>query len=52
MVTNIIISDWKNSANTRKLQETDLTTYTRTCTGAKLTLTGTGSNDTTELQTR
>ena len=36
----------------RKLQETDLTIVTRTCTGTKLTFTGTGSNDTTELQTR
>ena len=36
--------------DTRKLQETDLTTFTRTCIGAKLTFTG--SNDMTELQTR
>ena len=38
--------------DTRKLQETELTTCTQTCTGAKLTFTGTGSNDMTELQTR
>ena len=36
--------------DTRKLQETDLTTFTRTCICAKLTFTG--SNDMTELQTR
>ena len=38
--------------DTRKLQEADLTTFTRTCIGAKLTFTGIGSNDMTELQTR
>ena len=38
--------------NTRKLQETDLITFTDTCTGAKLTFTGTGSNNKPELQTR
>ena len=30
--------------DTRKLQETDLTKFTRTCIGAKLTFTGTGLN--------
>ena len=35
-----------------KLQETDLTMFTRTCIGAKLTFTGTGLNNMTELQTR
>ena len=34
--------------DTRKLQET----FTSTCIGAKLTFTGTGSNNMTELQTR
>ena len=38
--------------DTRKLQETDLSTFTRTCIGAKLTFTGAGSNNMTELQTR
>ena len=38
--------------DTSKLQETYLTTRTRTCIGAKLTFTDTGSNDMTELQTR
>ena len=38
--------------DTSKLQETDLTTFTRTCVGTKLTFTGTGSNNMTELQTR
>ena len=38
--------------DTRKLQETDLTTFKPTCIGAKLTFTGTGLNDMTELQTR
>ena len=38
--------------DTSKLQETYLTTCTRTCIGAKLTFTDTGSNDMTELQTR
>ena len=36
--------------DTRKLQETDLTTFTRTCLGAKHTFTGTGLNDMTWLQ--
>ena len=36
----------------RKLQETDLTTFTHTCTVGKLTFAGTGSNYMTELQTR
>ena len=31
--------------DTRKLQETDLTTFTRTCRGAKLIFTGTGCSD-------
>ena len=31
--------------DTRKLQETDLTTFTRTCLGAKHTFTGTGLNN-------
>ena len=35
--------------DTRKLQEKDLTTLTRTCIGAKLTFTGTGLNNMTEL---
>ena len=34
-----------------KLQETDLATFTRTCVGAKLSFTGAGSNNMTELQT-
>ena len=38
--------------DTRELPEKDLTSFTRTCIGAKLTFTGTGSNDMTELQTR
>ena len=38
--------------DTGKLQETDLTTFTCTCIAAKLTFTGTGSNNMTELQTR
>ena len=37
--------------DTRKLQQMDVTTFTRTCIGAKLTFTGTGLNDMTELQT-
>ena len=37
--------------DTRKLQETDLTTFTHTYIGAKLTFTGTGLNNMTELQT-
>ena len=35
--------------DTRKLQEKDLTTFTRTWIGAKLTFTGTGLNNMTEL---
>ena len=35
-----------------KLQETDLTMFTCTCIGAKLTFTATDSSDMTELQTR
>ena len=31
--------------DTRKLQETNLTTFTRTCRGAKLIFTGTGCSD-------
>ena len=38
--------------DTLKLQETDLTMFTRTCIGAKLTFIGTGLNNMTELQTR
>ena len=38
--------------DTRKLQETDLTTFTRTCIGAKLTFTGTGLNNLTKLKAR
>lgn len=38
--------------DSRKLKETDLTAVTRTCIGAKLTVTGTGFNDMAELQTR
>ena len=34
--------------DTRKLQETNLTTFTRTCIGAKFTFTGTGLNDMTD----
>ena len=37
--------------DTRKLQQTDVTTFTSTCIGAKVTFTGTGLNDMTELQT-
>ena len=37
--------------DTRKLQETDLTTFTRICIGAKRTFTGTGLNEMTGLQT-
>ena len=38
--------------DTRKLQGVNLNTLTRTCIGEKITFTGTGSNDMTELQTR
>ena len=38
--------------DTRKLLETDLTTFTRRCISAKLTFRGTGSNYMTKLQTR
>ena len=34
--------------DTRKLQETDLTAFTRTCIGAKFTFTGTGLNNMTD----
>ena len=34
--------------DTRKLQEMNLTTFTRTCIGAKFTFTGTGLNDMTD----
>ena len=37
--------------HTRKLQETDVAAFTRTWIDAKLTFTGTGLNDMTELQT-
>ena len=36
----------------KKWQETDLTKFTLTFTGAELTFTGAGSNDITDLQTR
>ena len=37
--------------DTHKLKEMDITTFTRTCIGAKLSFTGTGLNEMTELQT-
>ena len=36
--------------DTRKLQETDLTMFTRTCIGTQFTFTSTCSNNMTELQ--
>ena len=36
--------------DTREVQETNLTTFTRTCTSVKLTFTATGKKDMTKLQ--
>ena len=36
--------------DTREVQETNLTTFTRTCTSEKLTFTATGKKDMTKLQ--